>query len=458
MNAALVDAATWAGVAFFVLVGTLLLWAVVHRRSFRAGPGRVLGSAWAHHVVYGPRWPALARRHGLAASDRVDDRRPHRDDRSGSRPAAPRVELVRLRSVRREAGRDRLRLALPSGISPDDVRDASDSLAHALRARSCTVRADRPGQVWLDVRRRDHLTAVVPSRMPGAMTTEEARQLLDGVVVGRDENGHPWCTPVRGSHTLIAGTTGSGKSSLLWSLVCGLLPVVDARLLHLTWLDPKGGMEADAARLVANVVDRVDEMADHLEDLVTDLDARAAQLAGTVRTHHATPASPHHLIVIDELATITALADAKTARRVEAALGALLSRGRAVGFTVITTTVDPGKDVVRWRGLHATRVAFRLDEPIQVDMVLGDGARQRGARCDEISLAQAGVAYVRVDGHPDPVRVRAAYLDDNTIRDRITASAHLPAATGTTALPDEGVRPAVDAVDEDGTADAEVLR
>ncbi|MFC3687091.1 FtsK/SpoIIIE domain-containing protein [Aquipuribacter hungaricus] len=252
--------------------------------------------------------------------------------------------------------------------------------------------------------------------------TEDVMSLLAGVPVGRDEDGAPWRTPVRGSHTLIAGTTGSGKSSLLWALVCQLLPTVRAGYVRLTWLDPKGGMEADAARPVADVVDRVDDMADHLERLVTDLDARAAELSGTSRTHSPTMASPHHVVIIDELATITALADAKTARRVEAALGALLSRGRAVGFTVITTTVDPGKDVVRWRGLHAVRIAFRLDEPIQVDMILGDGARQRGGRCDEISLQQAGVGHVRIDGQPDLVKVRAAYLDDAEIRGRIDAA------------------------------------
>lgn len=43
-------------------------------------------------------------------------------------------------------------------------------------------------------------------------------------------------------------------------------------------------------------------------------------------------------------------------------------------------------------------------------MVLGDGARDRGARCDEISTNPsqgAGIGYVRLEADPDPVRVRA---------------------------------------------------
>ena len=46
---------------------------------------------------------------------------------------------------------------------------------------------------------------------------------------------------------------------------------------------------------------------------------------------------------------------------------------------------DPRKEVINLRNLFPTRIALRLDESEQVDMVLGDGARDRGARCDEIS-------------------------------------------------------------------------
>ena len=51
--------------------------------------------------------------------------------------------------------------------------------------------------------------------------------------------------------------------------------------------------------------------------------------------------------------------------------------------------------------------------------MLGDGARDRGARCDEISAdpaTGAGVAYVRLETDPDPVRVRAAFVTDDDIR------------------------------------------
>jgi len=71
------------------------------------------------------------------------------------------------------------------------------------------------------------------------------------------------------------------------------------------------------------------------------------------------------------------------------------------------------------RNLFTDRIAMRLDEPEQVDMVLGDGARDRGAAADLISsdpATAAGVAFVRLETDPDPVRVRAAWVADCDIK------------------------------------------
>ena len=51
-----------------------------------------------------------------------------------------------------------------------------------------------------------------------------------------------------------------------------------------------------------------------------------------------------------------------------------------------------------------TRIALRLAEDEQIDMVLGAGARKRGAMCDQISTAMAGARYMTIPGKPDPIR------------------------------------------------------
>jgi S-DNA-T family DNA segregation ATPase FtsK/SpoIIIE len=86
--------------------------------------------------------------------------------------------------------------------------------------------------------------------------------------------------------------------------------------------------------------------------------------------------------------------------------------------------------VISLRNLFPNRIALRLDESDQVDMVLGDGARDRGALADEISplpLQGAGVGYVRLEATPDPVRVRAAYVSDDDIRAMSSVVSAMPA-------------------------------
>jgi S-DNA-T family DNA segregation ATPase FtsK/SpoIIIE len=82
------------------------------------------------------------------------------------------------------------------------------------------------------------------------------------------------------------------------------------------------------------------------------------------------------------------------------------------------------------RNLFPDRIAMRLDEPEQVDMVLGDGARDRGALADLIPNGPdhgAGVAYVRLETDPDPVRVRAAWVTDTDIQAMVAEYAPAPA-------------------------------
>ena len=127
------------------------------------------------------------------------------------------------------------------------------------------------------------------------------------------------------------------------------------------------------------------------------------------------------MVLVDEVAFLTAYQpDRKLKDRIMAALATLTTQGRAVGYCVVAALQDPRKDVLTIRNLFPDRIAMRLDEPEQVDMVLGDGARDRGAACELISpdpATGAGVAFVRLEADPDPVRVRAGWVTDADIRD-----------------------------------------
>lgn len=229
--------------------------------------------------------------------------------------------------------------------------------------------------------------------------------------------------PAAGTHLLLAGSTGAGKASLIWGIIRAMLPALldgtariwgaDPKLMELAFgraiFDTYGRYAADAAAVAAM-----------LEDAVAEMHDRAAHFAGQHRDHTPTAEHPFIVIFIDETAFLTAYHPDKTLRdRVKAALATLTTQGRAVGFCVVAALQDPRKEVMNIRNLFPDRIVMRLDEADQVDLVLGPGARDRGALADLISNTPevgAGVAYVRLATHPDPVRVRAGWVTDADIR------------------------------------------
>src|SRR5260370_8666907 len=259
---------------------------------------------------------------------------------------------------------------------------------------------------------------------------------LKALVVGRCEDGSPFGARLHGTHLLIAGATGAGKGSYLWGLVRAMLPAMAAGLVRVYACDPKL-MELAFGRALFERYGRYAadpaDMAAMLEGAVADMQARALRFAGKQRAHAPSREFPFTVIMVDEIAFLTAYqANRKLRERTLAALATLTTQGRAVGYCVVAALQDPRKEVLNIRNLFPDKIALRLDEPSQVDMVLGDGARDSGARCEEISsnpLVGAGVGYVRLEAAPDPVRVRAAFVSDDDIR--AMAAAYSAAADAT---------------------------
>ena len=85
---------------------------------------------------------------------------------------------------------------------------------------------------------------------------------------------------------------------------------------------------------------------------------------------------------------------------------------------------DPRKDVLPARDLFPIRIALRLTESEQVHLIFGTGARDRGARADQIPFSLPGVAFVQIDGIVEPIRIRFAHFTDDHIR-ALTPRRHL---------------------------------
>jgi DNA segregation ATPase FtsK/SpoIIIE, S-DNA-T family len=370
---------------------------------------RLLFPAWFTRLVGNParnRWRSwYYRRHWHAAMTL-----------GGLAPMYRRRVLVPvLVGVRASRSVDVVTVRLATGQAPGDFADRAGNLAHAFGAELCRVRELGPGLIALEFVRADTLAE------PFGALPLPAEVNLSALPVGRAEDGGPWLLRLLGTHVLIAGATGSGKGSVIWSAVRALLPAIVGGWCQVWALDPKR-MELSFGRdLFARYADQAADMVGLLEDAVGVMHDRAAQFGGITRTFTPSIVFPFLVVLVDEMAFITAYQpDRDLRRRAEAAIATLTSQGRSVGVCVVGALQDPRKDVISLRNLFPTRVALRLDESDQVDMVLGDGARDRGALADAISplpLTGAGVGYVRLEASPDPVRVRAAFVSDADIRE-----------------------------------------
>jgi DNA segregation ATPase FtsK/SpoIIIE, S-DNA-T family len=356
---------------------------------------RLVVSRWRGAVIYRRRWQPAMVTCGLAVQ------------------AEDREYLPQIHRVVSDEYSDRLLVDLLSGQCPDDFEAQTSQLAHTFEALRCRVRVHRPGRIWLDFTRTDPLRDTIPALEPVQPVN------LRGLVVGRRDDGQPWRVNLQGSHLLVAGATGSGKGSVIGSLLQAMGPDIRDGRVQVWALDPKGGMELTPAAPLFHrfAYESSAAMVELLEEAVTIMRHRAERLrqAGK-RVHTPTTTDPMVVLLVDEMAALTAYCgDRDLKKRAESALQLLLSQGRAPGVVVVAAVQDPGKDVIGFRDLFPTRIALRLLEDVQVDMVLGRSARLHGAQCDLIPPSLPGVGYVVLDGVREPIRVRAAYVSDDDL-------------------------------------------
>ena len=304
---------TWVGVAAMLVWASvvLVIWRCYWPSGFTrwvAVPARGKWRAW----IYRRRWAAVMTIADLA-------------------PAyCARIILPVLGKVSSTRYVDRVAVRLVSGQSAADFADRAENLAHGFGALLCRVRTAKSGAVVLEFVRRDALAVPVP------VLPVSDRPDLKALPVGRREDGLPWLVRLHGTHVLLAGATGAGKASLLWSLVRAMLPLMRAGLVRVLAADPKL-MELAYGRVIFDTYGQYAAdpaaIADMLDQAVADMQARAAQFAGRQRDHTPTREHPFIVVLVDEVAFLTAYQPNKNLRgRIMAALATLTTQGRAVGY------------------------------------------------------------------------------------------------------------------------------
>lgn len=394
------SAAAVVGAALPLVV--LLAWSQAAPASFEqryAGPTR--RRLWRRRVR--ERWAELMQECGLAS--RGIPRR--------TRDAGPYFDVPRLRRVRTSGDVLELTVETRRGQTVEELHNGIPKLASSMRASTFRVRPAEGRRAGfssvVELVMRDSLTGA--TRADGA----PRHVMYDEVTLGRSQSGGHWQLAVRGRHTLVAGCSGAGKGSVLWGLCCGLAPAVARDVVRLWGVDLKRGVELEmGASLFSARAYTPRDAVEVLKALLAVVDERGHAMAGSSRLHEPTEGDPLHVLVIDELAALTAYSDVTIRREAERLLSELLTQGRALGVVVVACVQDPRKDVVPMRGLFTQTVALRLRSVEETIMVLGEGPAAI-APAHRISPVSPGTAWI-VDDTGAVDRVQADYWPDDIIR------------------------------------------
>jgi len=163
-------------------------------------------------------------------------------------------------------------------------------------------------------------------------------------------------------------------------------PLIREGQVRVSMIDLKDGVETERGRpLFARYATTMSQAIELLTDVRDAMKARQELMRTSgVRTLPVDRDTPLELVMIDEMAMLTAYGDRGDVREALRLLAEILTQGRACLISVMGCVQEPSKDVIDVRELFTTRVCLGVTAASHVDMVLGDGARERGALADEI--------------------------------------------------------------------------
>jgi S-DNA-T family DNA segregation ATPase FtsK/SpoIIIE len=259
------------------------------------------------------------------------------------------------------------------------------------------------------------------------MTTTDTRPLapvptfpfsmFDPVHLGMDEYGEHVHVNLAERNMLLGGEPGAGKSSGLNLIVAHGALSHDCRLILVDGKQVELGMwRACADEFIGPSITDAIAAFEHFQGIMND---RYQMLLATGRRKITRDdGEPVYLIPIDEYAYFSATVGSKAQRETFAGLSRdLVARGRAAGVIIVLATQRPSHQVIdpSMRDLFSYRWAFRCTTDSSSDVVLGQGWAAEGYTAADIDPLARGVGWL-LSETGTPRRIKAAYLDDDTIK------------------------------------------
>jgi DNA segregation ATPase FtsK/SpoIIIE, S-DNA-T family len=308
-----------------------------------------------------------------------------------------------------------------AGVKYGKITGLADDLCLAMRAESVLI--DRiPGKATVGIQIPNHTREQISLRelLQSELYQRSTSKLT--LALGKTIHGEPYITDLATMpHLLIAGSTGTGKSVAINSMLSSILFRASPEEVRLIMIDPKRvelGMYEDIPHLMTPVVVDPKQAVNALRWAVKEMEERYKKLAAAgVRNieqfnrnannlaKEQLPATdgepiqplPYIVVVIDELADLMMVARSD----VEESIARLAQMARAVGLHLLLATQRPSVDVITGliKANLPSRISFRVQSKTDSRTILdANGAEQLLGRGDMLFMPPGSSRVVRLHG------------------------------------------------------------
>jgi S-DNA-T family DNA segregation ATPase FtsK/SpoIIIE len=307
------------------------------------------------------------------------------------------------------------------GVKVSSIKRLEDDIALNLEAKSIRIEAPIPGKAAVGIEVANDRIDVVALRE--ILESGEFRNSSSKIsfAVGKDIAGKNIVADLKSMpHLLIAGSTGSGKSVCINSIIMSLLFKARPDEVRLVLIDPKvvelgnyNGIPhllvpvvTEAGKAAAALNWAVMEMTDRYEKFskegVRDLESYNTALRGR---EEAGTALPQIVIIIDELADLMMIAPAK----VEESICRLAQMARAAGMHLIVATQRPSVDIITGviKANIPSRIAFAVSSQFDSRTILDMSGAEH--------LVGRGDMLFNPLGRAKPLRVQGTFVTDSEV-------------------------------------------
>ena len=307
------------------------------------------------------------------------------------------------------------------GVKLNKIVALQDNIALRLAASSVRIVAPIPGKSAVGIEVPNKERAIVSFKELIETETAAYKKMAIPVVLGKDITGEAQLLDLaKTPHLLIAGSTGSGKSVCVNSMILSILYKRSPNEVKLILIDPKVvelKLYNDIPHLLTPVITEPKKAFQALQYCLCEMERRYALLDGMgvrditsynhriVERNIATEKLPYIVVVIDEFADLMAT----TGKELESVVARLAAMSRAVGIHLVLATQRPSIDVITGliKANIPTRIAFmvasKMDSRIIIDQVGAEKLLGRG----DMLYASATV--------PFPVRIQGTFVSDSEV-------------------------------------------